>query len=120
MQSSQVAGNGDSVVNQSSIEIGTKPIPPHNGPEPNGCGAPCTITSNSHSLGVAINAPGGAVSQLIAPGHIGQNVQLVSDLNQVVNSMKIQVQVAPVQPTAITPAQLSAIMQMQRPPMPGH
>jgi hypothetical protein len=120
VQSSQVAGNGDAVVNQSSIEIGTKPIAPPTGTQTNGCGASCTVTSNPQALGVSISAPGGSVSQLIGSGQIRQNAQLVSDFNQVVNSMKVQVQVAPVLPTAITPSQLSALMQMQRPPMPGH
>lgn len=109
-QSIQVAGNGNAVVNQAQIDIGssppTLPVPTPNG---NPCTPACNTTMGASGMGVSITVPGGTIAQTVGPNGILQSAQIRSDLNQITNSLIMRVQVAPA--SGLNVGQLSTVLQ---------
>jgi hypothetical protein len=102
-QSVQVAGNGNSVSNQATVQVGQivpvlSPGPPSNAPP---CGAACSVSFDGTGLHVSIATPQGVVSQAVGQNGITQSVALTSDFNQISNQLGVNVQLA-------NPSQFSA------------
>jgi hypothetical protein len=96
-QSVQVAGNGNSVSNAATVQVGQVvpvlvPGPGSNAPP---CGSQCSVTFDNTGLHVSITTPHGAISQAVGQNGITQTVQVASDFNQISNQLGINVQMAP-------------------------
>lgn len=96
-QSVQIAGNGNSVNNQASVQVGQVVPVFVAGPTPNAppCGAQCSVTFDNTGLHVSIATPHGAISQAVGQNGISQTVQVASDFNQITNQLGVNVQMAP-------------------------
>lgn len=91
-QSIQVAGNGNSIINEAYVEYGTASVPLPSSANANGCGSVCAAYANATGAGVTITAPQGVVAQSIGANGILQTAQIWSDFNAVTNQMAINVQ----------------------------
>ncbi|MBC5800909.1 MAG: hypothetical protein GIX03_14900 [Candidatus Eremiobacteraeota bacterium] len=102
-QTIQIAGNGNTVTNGATVDVSTvRPTLVLNSLSGTACGSPCTVNVDPGALGVAINLPGGQISQGIAGGSVYQAVQLTTGGNAVANQLKLALQVAPGTGTAVT------------------
>jgi hypothetical protein len=108
-QSIQVAGNANSVANQTDIAISTAAPAALMIPVLNTCGAPCSAVIDPNTMSVAITQPGGVVSQTINANGILQSARIAGDVNQIMNTMHVQVQVAP--SAGLNAAQLTSLLQ---------
>lgn len=110
-QSIQIAGNGNSATNQAQIDVGSS-SPPAWLPVPTvgvgACGAACQTTIGG-GMGVSITLPGGVILQQIGSNGVLQSAQLASDMNQIINTLTMHVQVAPV--SGFNVGQLTTILQ---------
>ncbi len=94
-QSIQVAGNGNTATNQTTVTYSPGSVTLTPVANLNTCGAQCTVTTANNLLGVAINTSRGLVSQSVGSGALTQSVQVVSDMNQITNQLGIQIQASP-------------------------
>ncbi len=95
-QSIQIAGNGNAVINGATVDVSAvRPTLVVGSVPGTMCGSPCNVNVDPGALGVAINLPGGQVSQGISGGSVYQQVQLTTNNNAVSNQLKLALQVAP-------------------------
>jgi hypothetical protein len=103
-QTIQIAGNGNTVTNGASVNVSavrpTLVLGTLAGTT--ACGSPCKVNVDPGALGVAINLPGGQVSQGIDGGSVYQQVQLTTSGNAVANQLKLALQVAPGTTSSVT------------------
>jgi hypothetical protein len=94
-QSVQVAGNGNTVSNQTVVQIGSNvPVVSSTG-SGNTCGSACQITIGPNGIDLAIAGPQGSVSQAVGPNGISQSAQIYSNMNAITNQLGVQVRIAP-------------------------
>ncbi len=108
-QNIQVAGNSNSIGNQTDIAISTAVPVPIIVPVVNTCGSPCSASINPNAMSVGITQPSGVVSQTISANGILQSARILGDVNQIMNTMHVQVQVAP--SNALNASQLTNLLQ---------
>jgi hypothetical protein len=108
-QSIQVAGNGNTVNNSATINIGVSAPGQTAAPTSNTCGSDCTATINGNGVAIAISTQQGIVSQTVGANGVMQSVQIASDLNTITNQMAMQVRLAPVAP--LNPSGIVFILQ---------
>ncbi len=103
-QSIQIAGNGNAVINGATVDVSAvRPTLVVGSVPGTMCGSPCNVNVDPGALGVAINLPGGQVSQGISGGSVYQQVQLTTNNNAVSNQLKLALQVAPSTTSAVSP-----------------
>lgn len=102
-QTIQIAGNDNTVANSTAIDVSAvRPTLVVGSLPGTACGSPCNVNVAAGALGVAIDLPGGKVSQGVAGGSLFQAVQLTTDNNTVANQLKLSLQVAPASTQAVT------------------
>lgn len=92
-QSIQVAGNGNVISNQATVQYGSGPYAATTVPTTSDCTA-CTFQIGPNGMGIAIATPQGNASQSIGAGGILQAAQVWSDLNTITNQLGVNVQTA--------------------------
>ncbi len=94
-QSIQVAGDGNTVVNDAGLVVTQSAPNSVITPTTTTCGSTCTTTIGANSVTIAIATAAGTVSQSIGPDGVLQTVQLNGNSNQIESDLNMQAQVAP-------------------------
>ncbi|MHB1552047.1 MAG: hypothetical protein ACYCX6_12750 [Vulcanimicrobiaceae bacterium] len=94
-QSIQVAGDGNTVVNDAGLVVTQSAPDSVITPTTTTCGSTCTTTIGANSVTIAIATAQGTVSQSIGPDGVLQTVQLNGNSNQIESDLNMQAQVAP-------------------------
>ncbi len=94
-QSIQVAGDGNTVVNDAGLVVSESAPNSVITPTTTTCGSTCTTTIGANSVTIAIATAQGTVSQSIGPDGVLQTVQLNGNSNQIESDLNMQAQVAP-------------------------
>lgn len=108
-QNIQVAGNGNTVNNIATINIGASVPGQTSVPVSNTCGTACKTSIDANGISISIAAAQGIVSQNVGGNGVMQNVQLSSDLNTVTNQLAMQVRTTPA--GALDPNGINFILQ---------
>ncbi len=108
-QSIQVAGNGNTLNNGASVQIGRDVPTASAPPTTNTCGSACSANIANNAVQVAITTAQGVVQQTVDANGIMQSIQVRSDLNAIQNQLGIQVQLAP--SSGFDPGSLLPILQ---------
>ena len=116
----QIAGQGNSAANVATIDLTTTPPAPLASPTTSGgtaCDALCQAEITKNGIKVMVSMPGeGSATQTINPQSIVQGVMLNGNLAQALNSLQLEIQLGPTNPTSVSG--LSTVLQAI--PMPPH
>lgn len=107
-QNIQVAGNGNTISNAASVQVGAS-FAPGIVPTTSTCTDQCTVTIGANGIGIGISTPQGTVLQSIGPNGILQSAQVTSDANSINNQLSAQVRVTP--SNSFNPGSLLPILQ---------
>ena len=107
-QTIQIAGNDNAVANHASVDVGPSALVPVLIPTGGPCGSACSVTLGAHEIGVSITTPAGSAAQAITAGAVSQSVKVMTDFNQVANTLHLQVQTGTpsFSPTSLLPTLL--------------
>lgn len=106
-QNIQIAGNGNSVQNTAVVTIDGSGLPPAATSGAQNCPtATCTAGIIGNGIGIQIQSAQGTATQMLGPGGIVQSAQVWTDMNAVINSLGVNVNLgssSPFNPASLMP-----------------